>query len=79
MAIGLKRWNAIVRAEMKIPPGLRNDFVWYMNEATFRELADSAGHPIPPDEPIKPEGIQMFGMPIEIVESRKILLVMKVE
>ena len=76
MATASEKWHKIIHAYYKVPLSMRDELVWYMNEATFRELARMAGMP---EENIKVEkGTQLMGLPIEIVESQEILLVMKV-
>lgn len=69
--------HAMIRAYARLHPSMRGEVVWYISEARLRSFSKECAINLADDEPI-PDGVQIFGIPVEVVESREILLVMKV-
>ena len=78
----------LVDAYSRLHPSMREQMVWRMNLATFKDIAkarvSNAIDPIFALPPIMalfkiPEGTTLLGMRVEEHKSREILLVMKVK
>lgn len=73
----MERWKAIVHAYGKLPPFLRSEASWYMNEATVRDLMKRADMQWPEDEPLLND-ITLMGLPIVLTQTTEVLLAIKV-